>query len=298
MGWTQVAIITRPEQAELLSDALMKAGALSVSIEDAFADTSAEQPIFGEPGEHNERIWENSKVVALLAQDSEPADIIRQAASQLDIPMLAFETETVPEQDWVTLTQAQFTPIRISSRLWITPSWHEIPDAQAINLQLDPGMAFGTGSHPTTRLCLQWLDTHINRGESVLDYGCGSGILAIAAQKLGATRVEGTDIDPQAVHTSQQNAAQNNVQCNFFLPENLPTAQYDVVLANILANPLRMLGDLLASYTRTGGTIVLSGILAEQSDELNTIYETWFVMNEPVFEEGWAILSGTKRAKS
>jgi ribosomal protein L11 methyltransferase len=194
------------------------------------------------------------------------------------------------------LTQSQFDPIRISERLWITPTWHESPDPSAVNLQLDPGLAFGTGSHPTTRLCLQWLDAHIKGGETVLDYGCGSGILAIAALKLGAGHTVGTDIDPQAIRSSLDNAQQNGVSADFYLPDALPAGQHDVVVANILANPLRMLGELLASHVKTGGKIVLSGILAEQADELSAIYSTWFEMDAPVFDEGWTRLTGTKRA--
>ena len=189
---------------------------------------------------------------------------------------LSYDSETLEDQDWVRLTQSQFDPIQISERLWITPSWHKAPAGNAVNLQLDPGLAFGTGSHPTTRLCLKWLDTQLKGGESVLDYGCGSGILTIAALKLGAGSAVGVDIDEQAIRASNDNAAQNDVQAHFYLPDGLPQGQFDVVVANILANPLRMLGEMLAARTKQGGRIVLSGLLAEQSEELSEIYSQWF----------------------
>ena len=211
------------------------------------------------------------------------------------MPTPSWQMEEIAEQDWVRATQAQFDPIRISDRLWITPTWHEAPNPDAINLQLDPGLAFGTGSHPTTRLCLQWLDRELQAGESVLDYGCGSGILAIAALKLGAGRALGVDIDPQAVQSSRDNAAQNAVQADFYLPGELPDVETDVVVANILANPLRMLGALLTRHVRVGGRIVLSGILQEQAEEIRTLYQQWFEMDAPVFDDGWTCLSGRKR---
>ena len=203
--------------------------------------------------------------------------------------------ETLEEQDWVRLTQSQFDPIKISDRLWITPTWHDAPDARAINLRLDPGLAFGTGSHPTTHLCLQWLDNNLRGGESVLDYGCGSGILTIAALKLGAGSATGVDIDPQAIKASNDNAVQNEVQAAFYLPDGLPQGQFDVVVANILANPLRMLGDMLAGRTHTGGRIVLSGILEEQIDEMSAIYAQWFDLAPAIVNNGWACITGTKR---
>ena len=169
------------------------------------------------------------------------------------------------------------------------------PDGNAVNLQLDPGLAFGTGSHPTTRLCLKWLDTQLKGGESVLDYGCGSGILAIAALKLGAGSAIGVDIDEQAIRASKDNAAQNNVDAQFYLPDGLPQGQFDVVVANILANPLRMLGEMLAARTKQGGRIVLSGLLDEQVEELSGIYSQWFDIEPAEIEEGWARLSGVKR---
>lgn len=269
---------------------------MSAAIEDAFAGTEQEQPIFGEPGEPVDQLWTHSRLVVLFAADADVAAPIAAAAASCGIPTpTTWQVEHLQEQDWVRATQAQFDPIRISDRLWITPSWHEAPSPEAVNLVLDPGLAFGTGSHPTTRLCLEWLDRELHGGETVLDYGCGSGILAIAALKLGAAQAWGVDIDPQAIQASGDNAAQNAVTASFCLPDALPAIQTDVVIANILANPLRMLGDLLASHTVKGGRIVLSGILQEQADEMNALYSQWFEMTEPVFSEGWSCLSGVRR---
>lgn len=295
MAWIQATIDTDSKVAERLADALMESGALSAAIEDAYAGTPQEEPIFGEPGEPVDRLWSQSRIIVLFEHDADPALLIAAAANACQLPLPHFVTERIEEQDWVRLTQSQFEPIRISDRLWITPTWHEAPVPDAINLQLDPGLAFGTGSHPTTRLCLQWLDAHLTPGATVLDYGCGSGILAIAALKLGAGETLGIDIDPQAVRASRDNATQNGVSARFALPDDLPAVQVDVLLANILANPLRMLGSMLANHVKTGGKIVLSGILAEQAEELSTIYSSWFDMDPPVFDEGWTRLTGTRR---
>ncbi len=295
MAWQQATIATDSSVAEAFADALMDAGCLSAAIEDALAGTDAEQPIFGEPGEPVEQMWQQSKIIALFEEDCDLALIVAAAATACEIALPRYTVERVEEQDWVRLTQSQFEPIRISDRLWITPTWHEAPDENAINLELDPGLAFGTGSHPTTRLCLQWLDAHVTPGVSVLDYGCGSGILAIAAKKLGAGHVVGVDIDPQAVRASVDNAEQNRVDAAFCLPDATPAETFDVVVANILANPLRVLGDMLAGHVKPGGRIVLSGILETQADELSAIYAQWFEMDEPVFDEGWTRLSGRRR---
>jgi ribosomal protein L11 methyltransferase len=209
------------------------------------------------------------------------------------------EWVVVPEQDWVRLTQAQFEPIPISDRLWIVPSWHDAADyvkaTNAIVLVLDPGLAFGTGSHPTTRLCLKWLEQQLTAGVSVLDYGCGSGILAIAAKKLGAGYVVGSDVDTQAITSSRANAQINQVAAEFYLPDAMPTADFDVLVANILTNPLKALMPLLAARVKSGGRIALSGILAEQADELIALYQTAFDMRLWAAEEGWVCLEGIKR---
>jgi len=297
MPWLTLTVDTDAQHAEALSEALLELGALSVDLLDADADTPDEQAIFGEPGEPQPGLWQHNRVSALFDDDRDVPAILRQAASRIGLEHLPeHRIGTLADNDWVRLTQAQFEPIRISSRLWIVPTWHTPSDPDAVNIALDPGLAFGTGSHPTTRLCLRWLDDNLKGGESVLDYGCGSGILAIAALKLGAARATGVDVDSQAVIASRDNAAANRVEnIQFYQPDNAPQGSYDLVMANILTNPLRMLAPLLAKATRQGGEIVLSGILEEQAQDVMDIYRQWFDLNAPIFEEGWTCLSGRKR---
>jgi ribosomal protein L11 methyltransferase len=297
MAWLTLIIDTDAAHAESLSDALMERGALSVDLLDADADTPDEQAIFGEPGEPPPGVWLHNRVSALFDNDVEVVEVLRAAALSVGLKQLPeHRIETLADNDWVRLTQSQFEPIPISGRLWIVPTWHTPSDPTAINIVLDPGLAFGTGSHPTTRLCLRWLDNNLKGGESVLDYGCGSGILAIAALKLGASRAVGVDVDTQAVTASRDNAVANQVEgVEFYLPNNAPKASYDLVVANILTNPLRMLAPLLANATRQGGQIVLSGILESQAQDVMSIYEQWFDLNAPIFEDGWSCLSGSKR---
>jgi ribosomal protein L11 methyltransferase len=296
MPWQSVRILVDSKQAEPLSDALMDAGALSVSLEDADAGTADETPLFGEPDHPTAELWPHSIANVLLDEGTDVSTILATAAEQAGVQIpTTFTVEQVAEQDWVRLTQSQFDPIPISPRLWIVPTWHDAPDSRAINLKLDPGLAFGTGSHPTTRLCLRWLDEHLRDGESLLDYGCGSGILAIAAARLGAARVEGVDIDPQAVTASRDNAALNGVTAHFCLPGELANGQYDIVVANILTNPLKGMAPLLAGRVRARGKLVLSGILAEQADEVMAVYSDWFDFDPPAIDEGWVRLAGVKR---
>lgn len=297
MPWLTLTVDTEAEHAEALSEALLELGALSVDLLDADADTPDEQAIFGEPGEPPPGVWQHNRVSALFEEHQNVAAALRDAAARIGLQKIPeYRIEPLADNDWVRLTQSQFDPIPISARLWIVPTWHTPSDPQAINIMLDPGLAFGTGSHPTTRLCLRWLDSHIKGGESVLDYGCGSGILAIAALKLGAARAVGVDVDSQAVTASRDNAVANRVDnVQFYQPDDVPPGSYDLVVANILTNPLRMLAPLLAHATRPGGQIVLSGILEEQAQEVMNIYQQWFDLNTPVFEEGWSCLSGRKR---
>lgn len=296
MSWQTLSVHAEADYAEALSEALLAQGALSVDMLDADADTPDEQAIFGEPGEPTSAVWQHNLVNALFEDSADPAAVLHACCAQLGItPVPRHHVETLQENDWVRLTQAQFDPIRISQRLWIVPTWHQPTDPAAINIALDPGLAFGTGSHPTTRLCLRWLDANVRGGESVLDYGCGSGILAIAAMKLGAGSAIGVDIDPQAVVASRDNATANHVQADFFTTEQAPAAQADIVVANILTNPLRALAPLLAASTRQGGRIVLSGILAEQAEDVMKIYAQWFDLAPAIMEDGWACLSGTKQ---
>ncbi|MFZ3018482.1 MAG: 50S ribosomal protein L11 methyltransferase [Gallionella sp.] len=297
MSWLTLVVDTDAKHAEALSEALLELGALSVDLLDADADTPDEQAIFGEPGEPPPGVWQHNRVSALFDADKDVVAILGDAAKRIGLKELPeHRVETLADNDWVRLTQSQFDPIPISPRLWIVPTWHQPSDPTAINIVLDPGLAFGTGSHPTTRLCLRWLDDNIKGGESVLDYGCGSGILAIAALKLGAARAVGVDVDVQAVIASRDNAVANSVDnVQFYQPNNAPKDSYDVVVANILTNPLRMLAPLLANAAKPGGQIVLSGILQEQAQDVMDIYAQWFDLNAPVFEDGWSCLSGTKR---
>ena len=295
MTWLSISIETDCQHAEALADALLDAGALSASIEDADAGTPAETPQFGEPGSITTPGWERSRVVALLPADADADELLAACAPQAGLDAVPTYTRSeVAEQNWVQLTQSQFDPIRVSERLWIVPSWHEAPDAQAINLILDPGMAFGTGSHPTTRLCLEWLERTVTAGVSVLDYGCGSGILAIAAAKLGATDVLGVDIDAQAVSAALANAERNSVSARFDDSTYEIRGQYDIVVANILSNPLKALAPAICSHVRSGGRLALSGILVEQADELIACYAPYLALGVADTRDGWVSLAGTK----
>lgn len=297
MTWLSLKIEADEHSAGPLSDALMDLGALSSAIEDADAETAREKAIFGEPGAPANSVWQHNVVSGLFDAGADIPAIVAAAAQVAGLcEPPRFTVETVAEQDWVRLTQSQFEPIRISGRLWITPTWHTAPDAGAINLVLDPGLAFGTGSHPTTRLCLQWLERNLAGGESVLDYGCGSGILAIAAMKLGAGQATGIDIDPQAITASRQNALQNQVSAVFCLPDDAaPKGAADIVVANILTNPLKVLAPLLADATRRGGKIALSGVLATQAEDVLAVYRHYFDIAVAAEDEGWVCLGGVRR---
>jgi ribosomal protein L11 methyltransferase len=296
MSWLTLIVEADAAQAESLSEALLELGALSVDVHDAQAGTSEEQPVFGEPDQPPPSLWAQNRVTALFPSDAPVEEILERAAQAAGLTETPRHyIETLEDNDWVRLTQAQFDPIHISQRLWIVPTWHTPSDPGAINIVLDPGLAFGTGSHPTTQLCLRWLDVNIKGGESVLDYGCGSGILAIAAMKLGAASVVGVDLDPQAIQASRDNAAANRVAGHFYLPDEAPQFEADIVVANILTNPLKLLAPLLAGAARRGGKIVLSGILSEQAEEVRAIYGKWFDFEPPIVDDGWVCLSGAKR---
>jgi len=297
MPWLSISIETDCHHAEALADALLDAGALSASIEDADAGTPNETPQFGEPGSVTTPGWERSRVIALLEQGTDVDELLEACAPLAGLESTPhYSQEKVEEQNWVQLTQAQFEPIKVSERLWIVPSWHTAPDPEAIVLVLDPGMAFGTGSHPTTRLCLEWLERSVAPGVSVLDYGCGSGILAIAAARLGARDVLGVDIDPQAVSAARNNAERNEVSTRFADSAAEITGHFDIVVANILSNPLKALAPAICSHVRPGGLLALSGILAEQADELIAAYAPWITLAVADTREGWICLSGTKSA--
>lgn len=294
MAWVSLNIEAKDNTADLISDTLMELGALSAIIEDANADTLDEQPIFGEPGDPPPGMWQQNIVSALFDEGVDVADIIAKLESVTKLSGLQFKTEIIAEQDWVRATQSQFEPIRIQDNLWIVPTWHAAPNPDAINIILDPGLAFGTGSHQTTHLCLDWLTKNITGTESVLDYGCGSGILAIASKKLGAQEVVGVDIDAQAIQASLYNAEQNNVSAKFYMANAYQTQAADIVVANILSSALMVLAPSLAKACKPQGKIALSGILQEQVEQLLAIYSEWFVMNAPIYKDAWVLLTGTK----
>ena len=296
MPWLCAIIETTEESVEILSDALMEVGALAVDVQDAAAGTADERPIFAEPGEAPATGWRSNRVGALFAIDADLYELVPEALAAAGLAATeAFRIERVEDADWVRLTQSQFNPIPITPRLWIVPSWHTPPDPEAINIALDPGVAFGTGAHPTTRLCLRWLTETVTPDADVLDYGCGSGILAIAAMKFGAQRACGIDIDPQAVQAAQQNAQQNSVEITWATAEEDVAGPAQIVVANILANPLTVLAPLLARLTRPGGQIALSGILVEQADAVLEAYMPAFKMTRAATDEGWVLLTGRRR---
>jgi ribosomal protein L11 methyltransferase len=293
-----VSLILRTDArvADELSDALLAQGALSVSVEDASAGTAEEAPLYGEPGMPIETAWPQSLITALCEQHTDPAQFIAAACAQIGLGQAPdYRVEPVAEQDWVRRSQSQFEPIRISDKLWIVPSWATAPDTDAVNLVLDPGLAFGTGSHPSTRLCLQWLERTIRGGERVLDYGCGSGILAIAALRLGASAALGVDVDPLALLAAQANAQRNRVDARFINTETAPDFQAQLVVANILANPLILLAPLLSGYAsgRTG-RIALSGILKAQAQEVMAAYAPWFALRVADGDGDWVLLEGRR----
>lgn len=296
MPWLAATLVIPARNAEALTDALLELGAVSADVGDAAAGTEWERPIFDEPDAPLAAGWESGRVTALFPMEATIDEVIPRALKAAGLPSsIAFEIHRVEDQDWVTLTQSQFQPIHVSGKLWIVPTWHTPPDTDATNVVLDPGIAFGTGSHPTTRLCLRWLEQHIAGGESLIDYGCGSGILAIAALKLGAATAAGIDIDPQAVLAARRNAMQNSVSAEFVDSTRPSVPAADVVVANILANPLIVLAPVLSGLTVRGGHVVLSGILKEQADEVSDVYSNWYSMEAPVEEDGWVLLVGHRK---
>ncbi|MDP2152304.1 MAG: 50S ribosomal protein L11 methyltransferase [Methylotenera sp.] len=295
MAWVSLKIEAQDNNADLISDTLMELGALSAIIEDANAETIDEQPIFGEPGDPPPGIWQQNLVSALFDEGVDITAVIRDLEQRTKLNNFNYTTEKIEEQDWVRATQSQFDPIKITDNLWIVPTWHVSPNLDAINIVLDPGLAFGTGSHPTTHLCLAWLTQTLAAGSSVLDYGCGSGILAIAAKKLGADEVVGTDIDTQAIQSSLYNAEQNQVEAKFYDANQYQSKEFDIVVANILSSALSVLAPALAKSCRAGGKIALSGILREQESAVSAIYSEWFDMGTPQHMDAWALLTGTKK---
>jgi ribosomal protein L11 methyltransferase len=283
---------------EPVSDALMdELDALSVSVEDADADTDDERALFGEPGMPAPQPgWDRSTLKALFDSEAAATNAMTLLLAQAWAEGLAVRgLQRVEEQDWVRLTQSQFTPVEITPNFWIVPTWHEPPAAASRMIRLDPGLAFGTGTHPTTRMCLRWIAAQeaVVHGARVLDYGCGSGILAIGAALHGAPQVDAVDIDPAAVEATRQNASANGVVLQAGLAE-VAQGAYGVVLANILATPLKLLAPLLCGHLAPGGRLVLAGILARQEDELVAAYAPWCLISVLDQEDGWILMGGQR----
>ena len=284
-------------RVEDLSEALEALDALSVSVEDADAQTEHEQALFGEPGMPPPKEgWQRSKVVALFAKEEEAKEAaVLLAAQDFFESCQLLSIAAVPDQDWVRLTQSQFAPVEITPEFWIVPTWHEPPAQAREIIRLDPGLAFGTGTHPTTRMCLRWIATHQVKGQRVLDYGCGSGILAIGAAKFGAISIDAVDIDVAAVGATQLNAQANEVSLNSGLPD-LAVGAYQTVLANILATPLKVLAPLLCQHVEAGGNLVLAGILDRQEQELIQAYAPFLNLQVADREDGWILMTAQRPA--
>jgi len=290
MPWLQLTFYSTKEKAEALAELLSEAGAAAVTMQDA-----ADQPLY-EPPPGATPLWQLTNVVGLFEEDTDGDAIVQQLKGQWQGEFPEFRSEVLEDQDWERAWMDEFKPMRFGERLWIVPSWHEPPEGDTVNILLDPGLAFGTGTHPTTRLCLEWLDGHDVAGKSVIDYGCGSGILALAAALLGAASVIGVDNDPQALVATLDNAARNGVSLRAYLPKEAPQEPADILVANILAGPLIELAPRLAALVKQGGAIALSGILPEQAESVSSAYTEWFVMQPPVEHDGWIRLEGIKQA--
>ncbi|MEG1769368.1 MAG: 50S ribosomal protein L11 methyltransferase [Comamonas sp.] len=292
----ELSLLCPEDRVETISDALDALDALSVSVEDADAQTEAEQALFGEPGMPPPKDgWQRSRVVALF-----PTEELAQEARQLLSLQDFFEgctilgVNNVPEQDWVRLTQSQFTPVDITPEFWIVPTWHDMPAQAKVSIRLDPGLAFGTGTHPTTRMCLRWIARQpAGSLGRVLDYGCGSGILAIGAAKFGAVDIDAVDIDTAAVDSTLLNAQANEVQLSAGLPDQA-RGEYGTVLANILASPLKVLAPLLCAHVAAGGNLVLAGILERQADELKQAYAPWVKLEVADAQDGWILMTASR----
>jgi len=295
----ELHLLVPEDRVELVSDALIdELAALSVSVEDADAQTPAEHALFGEPGMPPPAAgWQRSVVKALFDDEAgatEAATLLlaQDWADGVHVQSL----QAVPDEDWVRLTQSQFSPVEIAPGFWVVPSWHTPPGEAARAIRLDPGLAFGTGTHPTTRMCLRWTADHAHesaRWRRVLDYGCGSGILAIDAALHGAAAIDAVDIDPAAVEATRANARDNGVALNAGLPE-LARGEYPLVFANILASPLKLLAPLLSAHVAAGGDLVLAGILERQADELKAAYAPWLALEVSDSVDGWILMTARK----
>jgi ribosomal protein L11 methyltransferase len=291
----ELLLLCPQDRVEVMSDALEALDALSVSVEDADAQTPAEQALFGEPGmPPPQEGWQRSRIVALFAEQAaaDEASALLQAQDFFEGCRL-LGVRRVQEQDWVRLTQSQFAPVGITPDFWIVPTWHEVPAQARQTIRLDPGLAFGTGTHPTTRMCLRWIASHDLSGQRVLDYGCGSGILAIGAAKYGAHHIDAVDIDEAAVTSTRLNAEANGVRLQAGLPDKAQ-GEYQTVLANILATPLKVLAPLLCAHVQSGGMLVLAGILERQAEELQQAYAPWVALQVSDAEDGWILMTARK----
>ena len=290
MAWLQIRIQTAPQHVELISEAMTEAGAAAVAVQDA-----ADQPLF-EPPPGTTPLWQHNNLTALFDAHTDVDILYRHLQDTLGPQHLqGWHIEALEDKDWVREWMVDYKPMRFGRRLWIVPGWTTPPDPDAVNILLDPGLAFGTGTHPTTAMCLTWLDAHPPQQQTVLDYGCGSGILAIAAARLGAASVVGVDNDPQALQASRDNAVKNAIsQLRVYNPETLPALQVDVLLANILAAPLHTLADRLTALVRPGGQLVLSGILADQADALLQRYRPHFSLDIEATQDEWVCLAGRR----
>ncbi|MAR99844.1 MAG: 50S ribosomal protein L11 methyltransferase [Nitrosomonadales bacterium] len=295
MSWTNLDVQTIKKDVDPISDYLIELGAISTSIQNTNLDKNNEELIFGEPNNQSQEYWKNTTVKALFEKTIDIELIKIALKNKFKKEDFFFETSVVQNQDWVKLTQSQFLPIHIDNRLWVIPTWHKIKDKKAINLILDPGLAFGTGTHPTTHLCLSWLIENVNKNKTILDYGCGSGILSIASKKLGAKNVIGVDIDDQALKASHENAKKNNVEIVWDNSQNIKNYKADIIISNILSSALTLLAPILSNYCNKNGKIALSGILKSQEKLIKKIYSEWFEMGPSKTREGWVIITGTKR---
>lgn len=293
MSWQQLVCHTTSHHQDAVVDTMEAAGAVSITWQDAEDDPILEP----KPGEM--RLWDNLVVTALYEEDTDLTKLLLELeVRKIDWQISALQQETIEDQPWERAWMDSFQPMCFGERLWIYPSWYETPDDDSVKLLLDPGLAFGTGTHPTTALCLEWLDGQDMTGKTVLDYGCGSGVLAIAALKLGATQAVGTDIDPQALQATLDNAERNHIdlsQLHTCYPDALPQQTHDVVMANILAGPLVELAPVLLARLRKGGQLILSGILAEQTEAITNAYQPSLDNLIIKQKDDWIRVSGTCR---
>lgn len=294
MAWINLTFFAEEKDIDLLSEELESSGALSIFIQDKNLNNSNEELIFGEPHSGPNKFWATSQIQALFSDSVDIKRIQHELISNFKDINFVFNTSFVSETDWVKLSQSQFEPICIKNRIEIVQSWNEIENPKLINIILDPGLAFGTGAHPTTHLCTEWLIDNVSKEKKVLDYGCGSGILAIAAHKLGAKIVKGVDIDPQAIIASKENGAINQCDIQWLNTDKNFKFQADLVIANILSSALSVLAPLLASYCSPKGKIALSGILESQESQIKKIYSPWFKFEKTLKNGGWICLSGVK----